>query len=123
MTCVVALCITGPPTYSSGGAPAAGALDLLAPPGFGEEARARSTASGPCGYRFFFSLIVSDCVCETGLPPRRGWKVNLAITGTPCPCLKAFLSAFRADAVGLTVKLTTPAAASLLPLAKTIRDG
>src|SRR5205085_4244263 len=45
MTCVVALCITGPPTYSSGGAPAAGALDLLAPPGFGEEARARSTAA------------------------------------------------------------------------------
>ena len=52
------------------------------------------TASGPGGYRFFFSLIVSDCVCETGLPPRRGWKVNLAITGTPCPCLKAFLSAY-----------------------------
>src|SRR5213080_4777439 len=45
MTCVVALCITGPPTYSSGGSPAAGALDLLAPPGFGEEARARSTAA------------------------------------------------------------------------------
>jgi len=75
----------------------------------------------PC--YFFLSRTVSDCAREKALPPREDWNVNVAVTGTPVLCLKAFLSAFNADTLGLTVKLTTPTAASLLPLPKAILDG
>lgn len=46
------------------------------------------------------------------------------MTGSAFLCLTAFLSAFSADALGLSVKLTRPEAVTgLLPLAKTILDG
>src|SRR6476646_5199083 len=73
---------------------------------------------------YFFSLTVIDCVCATGLPPREDWNATVALTGRPFLCLNAFFSAFSADALGLTVKLTRPGAAtSLLPFANTIFAG
>jgi hypothetical protein len=73
---------------------------------------------------FFFSLTISDCVCETGLPPSDDWNVSLIVTGRPLRCLSAVLTAFSAEALGLSVNLTVPAAVTvLLPLANTIFAG
>ena len=50
--------------------------------------------------------------------------MSCTATRRPLFCLSAFLSAFIAEALGLTVKVTWPGAeTALLPFAKTIRDG
>ena len=50
--------------------------------------------------------------------------MSVIVTGRPLFCLRAFLSAVSADALGLTVNVTVPGAAAVtLPLAKTIADG
>ncbi len=47
-----------------------------------------------------------------GLSPSEDWDVRVAVTGSPRLCSSASWSAFSAEAVDVTVKLTVPAAAS-----------
>ena len=60
----------------------------------------------------------------TAGPPREERNDSATETGTPSPFFSAFFSAFSAEALGLSVKLTAPAAATgRLPLANTIFAG
>jgi hypothetical protein len=40
-------------------------------------------------YFFFLSVMVTDWVCEVGLPPSEDWNVRVAVTGSPRLCLSA----------------------------------
>jgi hypothetical protein len=73
---------------------------------------------------YFFSLTSTDCTCDTGAPPSDDWNVSTTETESPFFCFSAFFSAFNAEALGLSVTLTLPAAAkAVLPFAKAIFAG
>src|SRR6267378_2381576 len=47
----------------------------------------RRAAALTAYFRFSLSTIV--CVCDTGGPPRADWNLNVAVTRTPLPSLRA----------------------------------
>jgi hypothetical protein len=77
-----------------------------------------------CFLCVFLVVMVSDWVCVRGVSPCEGWKFMVIVMGRLRPLCWAFLSAALAGVLGVTVKLTVPAAAMvMLDWPKTILAG